>query len=273
MRVTRYDDPQEFSAAAMEILLRDEAANNLIIGLLARLTYPADAMLCTVADGDQVVAAGLMTPGRPMALSEAPAQAIQALVEELAKEGVSLPGVIGKNHVADEFAVRWTRRMKLKTRPAMTLGVHQLDRVTWPTRAPGRFRQATPQDVDVTADLIDAFAKAIHEPMAQDPHDKAREGIEQGRIYLWEDDGRVVSIAAWNRRLMSGIAIGLVYTPPDLRGRGYASNCVASLSQHMLDSGWKFCCLFTDLANPTSNKIYRDMGYRMICENKHVFFD
>jgi predicted GNAT family acetyltransferase len=186
---------------------------------------------------------------------------------------VTLPGVIARNHVADDFAARWSQRMNLKTLPRLSLGIHQLDRVTWPRKTSGSFRQAQSPDLEIVAELIEAFAREIHEPSTQDSHTKAREAIEQGRIFLWEDERRVVSIAGWNRKLRNGVAIGLVYTPPELRGRGYASNCVASLSQHMLDSGWKFCCLFTDLANPTSNKIYRDMGYWMICENKHVFFD
>jgi predicted GNAT family acetyltransferase len=60
------------------------------------------------------------------------------------------------------------------------------------------------------------------------------------------------------------MAISLVYTPPDLRQRGYATACVASLSQMLLDEGWQFCTLFTDLANPTSNSIYRKIGYKPV---------
>src|SRR5215510_11818282 len=95
MRVARYDDPQAFSAAVMELLLRNEAINNLIIGLTARLSFPTDALLCTVAERDAVVAAGLMTPERPLALTDAPRGALEALVEEFSRAGLWLPGVIG----------------------------------------------------------------------------------------------------------------------------------------------------------------------------------
>ena len=53
---------------------------------------------------------------------------------------------------------------------------------------------------------------------------------------------------------------------PEFRGRGYASNCVAALTQKMLDQGRKFCFLYTDLSNPTSNKIYQQIGYRPVCD-------
>ena len=41
---------------------------------------------------------------------------------------------------------------------------------------------------------------------------------------------------------------------------------VAALSQLLLDSGRKFCFLFTDLSNPTSNHIYQAIGYRPVCD-------
>lgn len=67
-------------------------------------------------------------------------------------------------------------------------------------------------------------------------------------------------------------AVNLVYTPPELRRRGYASACVAALSQLLLDAGWKFCCLFTDMSNPTSNHIYQQIGYTPVCDfNEYIF--
>ena len=69
-----------------------------------------------------------------------------------------------------------------------------------------------------------------------------------------------------------GITVNLVYTPPELRGRGYASACVAALSQQLLDAGWEFCTLYTDLANPTSNSIYQRIGYRPVCDSNEYHF-
>ena len=63
-----------------------------------------------------------------------------------------------------------------------------------------------------------------------------------------------------------GIRIGPVYTPPALRRRGYASNLVAAVTQHQFDEGRTFCFLFTDRANPTSNKIYQSLGYQSVID-------
>jgi predicted GNAT family acetyltransferase len=70
----------------------------------------------------------------------------------------------------------------------------------------------------------------------------------------------------------SGIRIGPVYTPPELRGRGYASALVAELTRRLIAGGRQFCFLFTDLANPTSNSIYQRVGYRPVTDvNLWVF--
>jgi predicted GNAT family acetyltransferase len=62
------------------------------------------------------------------------------------------------------------------------------------------------------------------------------------------------------------VRIGPVYTPPEARRRGYASSAVAAVSREALATGAHTCMLYTDLANPTSNKIYADVGYRRIAE-------
>jgi predicted GNAT family acetyltransferase len=90
--------------------------------------------------------------------------------------------------------------------------------------------------------------------------------IEADALHVWEDEGAPVSVAVAQGRTGRGVRIGYVYTPPERRGRGYASALVASLSARMLADGCDFCVLYTDLSNPTSNRIYRRVGYRLLGE-------
>ena len=64
----------------------------------------------------------------------------------------------------------------------------------------------------------------------------------------------------------NGVRVGYVYTPPPFRGQGYATAAVATLSQRLLERGRRFCCLYADLANPTSNAVYERIGYQLQCE-------
>jgi len=96
--------------------------------------------------------------------------------------------------------------------------------------------------------------------------------IDQGRVYAWEREGKLVTMAVQGRGTSHGMTVSGVYTTPDGRKKGYASACVALLSQEILDEGCEFVNLFTDLANPTSNAIYQAIGYRPLCDfHKYSF--
>lgn len=93
--------------------------------------------------------------------------------------------------------------------------------------------------------------------------EKVKKFLDDRTLYIWED-GIPVSQAATGRKTLNGAVVNAVYTPPYYRGKGYASSCVASLSKQLLESGYKFCCLFTDRNNPVSNGIYMKIGYKPV---------
>ena len=274
MRAKRYDDAGEFAAAAMDFLLRDEARNNFFIGLIPQLSTPTDALLMTVGEkGKPPSAVAVMTPPRHMMLSDNPPDAaIAALVDELLRQAVALPGIQSTPAVADRFTELWAPRAGVVLRVGLSMALHRLDRVIRPVHGDGFLRPTTIDDVELVAEWVGNFSAEIN-----DSHAGARQlatsAIEKQRLFAWQIGHRPVSMAAWSRPTPNGCAINLVYTPKELRGRGYASNCVAALSQRMLDAGKKFCTLYTDLANPTSNKIYRTIGYQQVSESKQIFFD
>jgi uncharacterized protein len=94
--------------------------------------------------------------------------------------------------------------------------------------------------------------------------------LSNNDLFVWRtgegDASRTVSMAARARPTVRGIAVNLVYTPPEYRRHGYASACVAHLTGLLLESGWEFCTLFTDRTNATSNHIYREIGYEPIAD-------
>jgi len=94
---------------------------------------------------------------------------------------------------------------------------------------------------------------------------EARLNTDPGGYYLWIA-GTPVSLAGCTGPTPNGIRIGPVYTPPEHRNHGYASAAVAALSQLLLERGFRSCFLFTDLSNPTSNKIYQAVGYQPVCD-------
>jgi uncharacterized protein len=276
-------DPAAFLGEAGPLLLADEARHNLILGLAsnARDGLYEHARLWLVRDGGRPVAAALQTPRNNFVLARPESsEALSALVDALTSEDV--PGVIGAEPEVQEFVELWSRRTRSVVRTSMRQGVFELARVEPPPGAPGSSRVATRDDRELLLLWFIAFAEETHHEGGP-----GRERVERtldhrltsanAGALLWEDDGEPVSLAAWGGRTPNGIRIGPVYTPPERRGRGYATALTAELSQRLLDGelfegGRRFCFLYTDLANPTSNAIYERIGYRRVCESAEITF-
>ncbi len=134
---------------------------------------------------------------------------------------------------------------------------------------PGVLCEAHPGDLALVVCWVKAFQQEALRISLSDEEalswSQAR--IDNGQVYFWVlPDGVPVSLIATTLPISRIISIAPVYTPPELRGHGYASRSVAALSQHLLDSGWQRCSLFTDLSNPTANSIYQQVGYRPVCD-------
>jgi predicted GNAT family acetyltransferase len=274
IEVHRLNDVEAFLSRAGAFLEEREAEHNLLFGICAsiRVTpelYDGPPGFWVVTDGDsRVLAASLRTPPYNQVLSEVDDPAVpDALADALADE--PLPGVLGPSEAAARFVRRWTAITGTRARRLLAERIFSLDRVVPPARpAPGTWRLASAREREQVADWLVAF---VTEAMPEDPPlpdplgaaDRWIAGI--GRtLYLWEDDGAVVSLVGAGGETPHGIRIGPVYTPPEARGRGYATALTAAASQDQLDRGRRFCFLFTDLANPTSNRIYQEIGYRPV---------
>jgi hypothetical protein len=198
-------------------------------------------------------------------------RAMRALAEDRATGDPLLPGVIGPPASAAAFAARYGELTGRHVVPGMRQGIHRLWRVQAPPRVEGRMQRARPAHRALVTEWLAAFQHDVWGTEALPSEAAAMAdrwvGDARGRaLYLWEVAGRPVSMAGASGATPRGIRIGAVYTPPEARGRGYASNLVAAMSQAQLDAGRTFCFLYTDLANPTSNHIYRAIGYESVAE-------
>lgn len=280
MQLTRYQSAPAFLARAQAWLEQNEAANNLILGIAVRLAQHPDRIkqppyLATVEANGELVAAAVMTPPHRIVLYAAagadPAP-LRPLVDDLRAGGWSVPGVMAPSATSAAFAQLWSDATGRPHRPAMRERAYELRHVTPPAAVPGALRPATEADLPLAAAWAYNFMRDAGLPGTEEQAREIAElRIADRDLFLW-DDGGPVSMAAKTRHSTHGISISLVYTPAALRGRGYASACVAALSQQLLDAGWEFCALFTDLANPTSNDIYQRIGYRPVCDfNEYDF--
>ena len=273
MKLTVCADASEFLDAAEKPLQEEEAKNNLILGVADRVrcgrSYGDEPpYFLTVEERGALVAAAIRTPPFPLIVScaEDRLDALDPLVDHLRTADPQLPAVNGEAGVAAAFANRWTERSNGRAEVGMQMRVYVLHVVDPPMDVPGRMRLARTEDVDLIAEWMLGFhEEAGPGDPPSDPRENALRFMESGTLAIWDHDGPV-SMAGSSRGSKSGATISAVYTPPERRGNGYATACVAALCQRLLDEGNAFCTLYADLANPTSNKIYQRIGFRPVAD-------
>jgi predicted GNAT family acetyltransferase len=275
MKTTTYQDIDSFLERVQSTLEEDEATNSLMLGVALQLKdtpakYESTPCLKTVEQAEKLLLIAVMTPPFNLLIFSpftAPTEAYQVLIGELISEGWDVPGVTGPATTATEFAQNWGAITGQNISLHMSQGVYELRQVIPAEETVGEFRLAVEEDMEDVVKWVHGFQ---YEIFGEDDWQAARRGAEMkikaGDVFLWDVGNQPVSIAAKTRPTKNGISIGLVYTPTEHRRHGYATACVACLSQLLLDQGYQFCALFTDLANPTSNQIYQQIGYRQLCD-------
>ncbi|HEY1319973.1 MAG TPA: GNAT family N-acetyltransferase [Streptosporangiaceae bacterium] len=272
MAWTLTQDVGEYLAAAGDMLRSQPAQNTLMLTIAESLRArgghafgEADPLFGWWDEAGGVTAALLQTPPFPAVITPMPEQAATALTEVLVSRDWDPRGVNGPVGTAQGFAAAWQARTGRGASVQRRSRLFRLAGFEPPAGVPGRARTPESADRDLLVAWFDAFVTEVgdvHERVEKMVDDK----LSYGGLFLWEDGGQPVSLAARNREVAGQIRIGPVYTPPQQRGRGYGGAVTAAVTQAALHAGAAEVLLFTDLANPTSNALYQRLGYRPLSD-------
>ena len=144
--------------------------------------------------------------------------------------------------------------------------------------APGDsgLRAAREDDLEI---LVPAAAAAHELELGIDPLTRDADGfrwrtstqIEEGRSWLWIEDGVVLfkaEASAWTPR---AVQLAQVWTDPEARGHGYATRGLADLIRLLLD--WvPTVTLFVRSENDAAIGLYEKVGMRKVLEYRSVLF-
>ena len=269
------EDVETYLAAAGEFLRACPAENTVILTAVAAVRSQGPAAFGGSAplfgwhaepDG-AVTAAFLHTPPFPVVLTAMTDGHAAALAAELAARGRRPAGVNAGPGPATAFAAAWQDHTGQAARTGMRMRLYTLGRLLplYPP-PPGQARTASAQDTALLLAWLDAFHD---EAGPQGPNESERlvnDRMGFGGLVLWEHHGRPVSLAARTRAAAGQARIGPVYTPPDLRGRGFGGAATVAITQAALDDGASGVVLFTDQANLASNTLYQRIGYRPVSD-------
>ena len=258
-------DRLAFVAMHRGALERDEVRNNLIVAILdgiaanerstARRWTLGAAGACAVQSSPYPIVLGELT---------------QSQCHTLAERTLTLdyPGVVGQGRTAPWFVER-ASQLGIAFGETVPQRIHALREAPRYPGAAGEARPVAPGDADPLFDWTSAFMREAvqHDPLPT--RQQVEQHMAQRAHMLWIVDGKPVSMAAISRRLRDTAAISAVYTPPALRGRGYAGSAVAAVVEKIFAEGRSTACLYTDLRNPYSNRCYAKIGFKPVCDSWH----
>lgn len=251
----------DFLSRHLDALEKDQAKHNLMLGLLNRVRKdPSKARLWSLGDG---AACAVQTPPHFVVLGDLNEQQCKTLAKDLA--GLDYIGCIGAGQVPATF-IEALNKTGVRLKLGMPQRIYTLQKKPVFPTAEGAGRLARAEDKKTFIDWVIQFnleANAHQKPPSRDELEKF---AFDRPVFFWEVDGRVVSMASRTRETKDGSNISLVYTPPEFRGRGYGGSATAFACEHAFSEGKKIAFLYTDLRNPTSNKIYQKIGFEPWCE-------
>ena len=275
-------EPGPYAARVWDVLAADPVAHTVALTVLdgvlsGRRWSDAQMLFGWYADDGPVTGAVSMTPPFELLLVEVPTSALPELVDPLRAQAIPVPGVAGEASVVDRFVQLWTAGGRAAGEPTavpvMRQRLHRLDRLRAPAAPPaGAPGRAAVDDIPLVAEWLAAFQREAGSTEV-DVRPAARASVGEGLAWLWRDPTDIPAALAARTRVVAGMArIAPVYTPPARRRRGYGAAVTTACARDALHAGAAEVVLFTDLANPTSNSIYQQIGYEPLRDYRVVRF-
>lgn len=276
MEIDYFSKASDFLSRVGAQLEKDEAKYGIVKGVAEQLVDnphvygSVKPWFCTVSDKTRIHAAAMRTPPHNVLLAHFtgdPDSSARLLVDSISRFSESIPGIVGEKIIADPFVEYWCDAQGVTVNGQQSQQIYRLVKLNRIILAKGRFRMAIEDDKELVLKWAHLFHDEVFASVNRnEPVHDITGRIARKEIFLWEDDVPV-SMVAKCLPTSKGMTINYVYTPPELRCRGYATSCVFMVCRDILYSGYEFCTLYTDLANPISNSIYRRIGFKEVSDS------
>lgn len=269
-----YDEPGRFLATAGPFLRSAEAENSMLYLpaeriLVAPQEDDAGCYWATVSARGAIVAAAFHVPVGGALVTAGPDEACALIAADMAGRARTPNSVVGPLASCEAFARAWREHTGQAHMLRFHLRHFELTQPPSVFAASGCARLPLDSESETLVDWNVAFVAEVELPeTAEQTRRRAKNRIGNGQARIW-DDGGPVAYAGYGADASDTVRIAPVYTPPEFRGKGYASALVADLSRELFARGKRAIFLTTDVANPTSNSIYQRIGYRPVADHYH----
>ena len=262
--IKEYKTKQEFLKEHLSLLEEDEIKNNLFIGIASRDRDEEYYLVSSIINDKKLVG---MIAGKNMILASNTLdfQVVKDLVVHM--QNVDYPGIIGPKDLCELYNQLFKELNDTEMSLTMDQRIYSCTKINHYSEDIGVARLGSFDEFETLLDWVYEFELMIEEEADREQlRGMLTKRLEAESIYVLEIDGEIVSMAARSRPLKQSETVSLVFTPQELRRRGYASRVTELLTEVILNDG-KIATLYTDLANPTSNSIYMKIGYNPHCDS------
>ena len=280
MEFKRFEDVHKFAAKAEPILLEREDVYSLFFGVLQAIKAGVyeERFMATIEEDGEVLALFQMTSPHPLNIilvdENRMEEILDLAIQSLIALEIEIVSIISLKPWANRFAKIWEAKTAKSSKVLMDQGLYRLDQVDETLKqSPGTWRFANEGDCRLIGKWYSLFEQGAGLPITPGEYVKKRveKFVKEREVFLWIDNGKVVSMMKKSRPTKQGVTVSLVFTPSEERRKGYARTMVAACTKELLKD-YKFCVLYTDMMNPTSNKIYKEIGYEKIADSVQLGF-
>ncbi|TQR16387.1 GNAT family N-acetyltransferase [Psychrobacillus soli] len=281
MKFQRYENAKDFARIATPFLEKNEDKFSLFLGVLQAIKDGKyeNPYIATVEEDGELLALFQMTPPHPLNIifvdKERMEECINLSIHELIQQSISINSIISVKEWAYAFAQKWQEKTGQSFSILMDQGLYRLDQIEDALEmSPGAWRYATKEDALLIEKWYSLFEENTGLPKTapEEIKNRVKAMLDANEVFLWENQGQTVSMMKKARPTANGVTVSLVFTPEEERKKGYARTMVAAGSKELLKE-FQFCVLYTDMLNPTSNKIYQEIGYKKLIDSVHLGFE
>jgi RimJ/RimL family protein N-acetyltransferase len=265
-------DPELVLGRAGELVTADPVGHTAAAARLAdaiRHREPGRYWL-GLLDGVPAGVAVQQPAGAPLALTPMPAEVAAAIADAIAAADTVLPGVYGPAAAASYFAEAWAGRRGIAAVPTAEEWLYEVRDLRFPDGVAGAPRRAARADRELLLSWLPRFQDGPGWAGSNPAAIFVTRRLAAGHVWIWEDGGPV-SMAARTDAVAGVVRIMAVNTPPERRGRGYASAGVAALSAKVLAQDLR-CVLNANVGNAPANAVYRRLGYQVVGDVRRYRF-
>ncbi len=272
--IKQYKTIQSYLNDSLDFLLENPVKNNIVIGQCLNVKDKEiereNVLMINIFEDEKLVLTLFQNLKKALIYGNGYRVGnLQELSTYLLENKINLEGIIAEKNLGLSFSKNYSKLLNSEYKIEKTLIAHKLEKLKKVLISEGEFGICTMEDIDLVSDWVYQFqieCELDNQMSLEQTRIDMEKFIDRKKLFKWSVNNQLVSVAAINAETDYYSKISLVYTPIKFRGQNYARSCVWSLTKLILESQ-PTVCLFTDKSNPTSNKIYGEIGYEAVNED------